>query len=103
MESGAEAEGGVTGSDIGRVNGEDGGGISENGSLELAPEVVIGGERESCVEGVILADETYGVVSMLNDFGSGSGSGWDEAESKSGVSGGGTRAIDLGGALEQFN
>jgi len=103
VEGGAETESGITGGDVGRVNGENGGGISENGGLELASEVVVGGERESCVKGVVLADETYGMVSVLNNFGGGGSSGRDEAEGEGGVSGGGTGAIDLSGALEQFN
>lgn len=103
MEGSAKAESGVASGDIGRINGEDGGGISENGGLELAPEVVIGGEREGGVKGVVLADETYGVVGILNDFGGGSSSSGDEAEGKGSIAGGGTRAIDLGGAFEQFN
>jgi len=68
VEGSAKAEGGVASGDIGRINGEDRGGISENGGLELAPEVVIGGERERSVKGVVFADETYGMVSVLNDF-----------------------------------
>jgi len=103
VEGGPEAEGGVASGDIRWINSEDGGGVSENGGLELASEVVVGGESERGMEGVVFADEPNGMMSMLDDFGSGSSSGRDEAEGEGGVAGGGTRAVDLGGALEQFN
>jgi len=103
VESGAEAESGVASGDVRWINSEDGSGVAENGGLELAPEVVIGGEGEGGVEGVVLADEPYSVVSVLNNLRGGGGSGGDKSEGEGSIASGGTRAIDLSGALEQFN
>jgi len=103
VEGGAETESGVAGGNVRWINSEDRGGIAENGGLELAPEVVIGGKGEGSVEGVVLADESYGMVGVLDDLGGGGGSSGDKSESEGSIAGGGTRAIDLGGALEQFN
>lgn len=91
---------------VGRVDGEDGGGVSEDGGLEFTTEVVSLREKERESERIGAACKDGRMVRMLPDLCNGRDPGRDPTEGETAASavGGGDRGgREGGGTLKEFN